>query len=179
MRGAVVLAVVWCLSTSELAVTHAQGSPEYDVKAAFLLNFTRYVEWPPAQRTTPFRLCLFRDDPFGARLQAIVKGEQWQGGEMRVDVVASLGGASNCHLLYVPASANRRFERDAADVAASPMLIVGEDDQFLERGGMIRLFIEDQKVRFSINQKAAQSAGLQISSRLLRLARSVIGVTST
>lgn len=174
MRVALVVSLGWIFAGSVLSAAQP-AALEYDVKAAFVLNFTRYVEWPPKQRTPPFRLCVLRDNPFGGRLEAMVSGEQWQGGAIQVQVVPNTVRAAGCHLLYVPASAGARFVRDAARVASSPLLTVGEQADFLQRGGMIRLFVEDQKVRFSINQKAAASAGLQISSRLLRLAHSVIG----
>jgi hypothetical protein len=81
----------------------------------------------------------------------------------------------DCHVLFVPASATGRFARDVSAVSGLPILTVGEDPQFFDQGGMIQLFLEDNRVRFSINQKSADAVGLTISSRLLRLARTVVG----
>jgi hypothetical protein len=153
----------------------AQPSLEYDVKAAFVLNFARYVEWPESHRRPPLQICVLQTNPFGNRLEAVVSGEQWQGGAIDVRTVADARRAAECHLVYVPQSATGRFAAAATTLANRPILTVGEHERFLEQGGMIRLFIEDNKVRFAINQKAADSARLLISSRLLRLARSVIG----
>jgi hypothetical protein len=154
-----------------------QPSLEYDVKAAFVLNFVRYVEWPPTHRSAPLRLCVLQGNPFGTRLESVVSGEQWQGGPIEVRVVADVRRDSECHLLYVPQAVQARFVASQSAIAGQPVLTVGEDAAFLDRGGMIRLFVEEKRVRFSINQKAAEAAGLLISSRLLRLARVVIGTT--
>jgi hypothetical protein len=152
-----------------------QPSLEYDVKAAFVLNFVRYVEWPPADRQPPLRICVLGENPFGDRLTAVVAGEQWQGGPIEVHVVPDVRRAERCHLIYVPESATSRFRPAAALLADRAVLTVGEHEQFLASGGIMRLFLEDNRVRFSVNQQSADRAGLQISSRLLRLARAVIG----
>jgi hypothetical protein len=171
-RVLVVAAVLMPLTVSTFA---RQPSLEYDVKAAFVLNFVRYVEWPSARRTPPLRICVLQVNPFGSRLEAVVSGEQWQGGGIDVRVVPDMRRAAECHLLYVPAAAAERFTSGISLLAGQGVLTVGEDERFLEQGGMIHLFVEDNRVRFSINQKAADSADVLISSRLLRLARNVIG----
>ena len=151
-----------------------QPSAEYDVKAAFVLNFVRYVEWPQARRVPPLDACVLATNPFGDRLDAVVSGEQWQGGAIEVRLVQDMRRATDCHVLYVPDTAADRFASGVSAIAGLPVLTVGEHERFLEQGGMIRLFVEQNRVRFSINQRTADSAGLVISSRLLRLARSVI-----
>ena len=152
-----------------------QASREYDVKAAFVLNFTRYVAWPDVRRTPPFRLCVLRPNPFDSRLSSVVAGEKWQDGSIDVDIVADVRQAQGCHLLYVPETAHDAFVEARPLLHGQPVLTVGEHARFLDHDGMIRLFVDQNKVRFSINQRAASAAGLQISSRLLRLAREVIG----
>jgi hypothetical protein len=175
MQGAIV-AVLTCVALLwAVPLAARQPSLEYDVKAAFVLNFVRFVEWPQARRTPPLRICVLQSNPFGDRLDAIVTDEQWQGGEIDVRVIPELRRGTDCHLLYVPESAAQRFEREVSAVSGLPILMVGEHPRFLEQGGMIRLFLEGNRVRFSINQKSADSVGLLISSRLLRLARTVVG----
>jgi YfiR/HmsC-like len=147
---------------------------EYDVKAVFLLNFSRYITWPQERLTPPFRICVLEPDPFGRRLAAAIDGERWQDGKIEVREVPEVLSARNCHLLYVPRAAARAFAEDATELAGEPVLTVGETRNFLAHGGMIRFFLESNKVRFSINQANAESVRLQISSRLLRLAREVI-----
>jgi hypothetical protein len=160
-------------------VAARQASLEYDIKAAFVLNFVRYVEWPAERRVPPLQICVLATNPFGNRLHDVVRGEQWQGGEVDVQVVADLRAAARCHLLYVPGTAAARFAREISAISGLPILTIGEHVGFLAEGGNIHLFIEENRVRFSINQKAADAVGLQISSRLLRLARNVIGAGAT
>jgi hypothetical protein len=146
---------------------------EYDVKAAFLLNFTRYVEWPSgAQQGRPFTLCTLLPDPFGQRLEAAAAGEQWNGQQIIIKRLTNLRDLS-CHLLYVPGAAAEEFNDHVAAIGMAPLLTVGESADFLKRGGMIQLFLDDNHVRFSINPKAMEAAGLRVSSRLLRLAREI------
>jgi hypothetical protein len=168
------IALLALLASVAAPVAARQPSLEYDVKAAFVLNFTRFVEWPAASRRPPFAACVLAPDPFGGRLEATVAGEQWMGGGIEVRHVRDLHDAGACHLLYVPAGAAEKFADDASLLAGRPVLTIGEHPRFLEQGGMIHLFLEQNRVRFSVNQRAAESAGLQISSRLLRLARTVI-----
>lgn len=175
MQRAVVLVLTGATLLWAMPVAARQPSLEYDVKAAFVLNFVRFVEWPQARRAPPLRICVLQSNPFGDRLEAIVSDEQWQGGEMEVRVISEARRGADCHLLYVPEAAAERFERDVSALSGLPILTVGEHPRFLEQGGMIRLFLEENRVRFSINQKSADSVGLLISSRLLRLARTVIG----
>ena len=126
--------------------TAQQASLEYDVRAAFILNFVRYVEWPPADRQPPLRICVLGENPFGDRLTAIVAGEHWQGGAIEVHVVPDLRSEVECHLMYVPASATPRFTAGAPLLAGRPVLTVGEHEDFLDQGGIMRLFLEDNRV---------------------------------
>jgi uncharacterized protein DUF4154 len=172
---AAVLPWLLCLSGPCSAELSAQAEGlEYDVKAVFLLNFSRYVTWPQERLTPPFRICVLEPDPFGRRLAAVIEGERWQDGTIEVREVPEVVSARNCHLLYVPAAAASAFAEDAKELAREPVLTVGETEAFLTHGGMIRLFLESKKVRFSVNRAAAESVHLQISSRLLRLAREVV-----
>jgi hypothetical protein len=146
---------------------------EYDVKAAFLLNFSRFVEWPGGRRGQPFRLCALEPDPFGPRLEAAAAGETWEGRPIEIRRLTTVPDAE-CHLLYVPAPATARFLTSQKTLSGQPVLVVGESADFLSNGGMIRLFVESNRVRFSVNQKACEAVGLRVSSRLLRLAREVV-----
>jgi hypothetical protein len=169
--AAVALALAGALAGD--SVQARQAPLEYDVKAAFLLNFARYVGWPAAQRPVPFQLCVLGQNPFGRRLEEAIAGEAWNGRPMRARDIQDVREARDCHLLYVPAAATDRFIASSAQLARRPVLTVGETREFLQKG-MIQLFIDGNKVRFSINQGAADDAQLQISSRLLRLAREIV-----
>jgi hypothetical protein len=147
--------------------------PEYEVKAAFLLNFTRFIEWPadgsvPAD--APFTICIRGDDPFGSVLDRMLEGETVHNRKL---VIRRIGHQSphNCHVLFAP-----RGEKDLSNVLAGlrpGILTVGEDENFLRQGGIIAFAIENRRVRFDINQAAAAKAALRISSKLLNVARFV------
>ena len=178
MRAIITAIVAWLVVGGGLTVrVWAQpGDLEYEVKAAFLLNFSRYVTWPAEKLTPPFRICVYGSNPFGRHLSDAVSGEHWRNGPMEVHEIQTLMEGRACHVLYVPAAAGDVLA-DHWPNATLPVLTVGENERFLTQGGMIRLFLDNNKVRFSINQTAAETAQLQVSSRLLRLAREVIAPT--
>lgn len=147
---------------------------EYQVKAAYILNFLSFVEWPDTAfetASTPFRLCVVGSDPFGGALEGTMKGESFQGHAVVVERVAPGEAAPPCQLLFVPASA------EAADLlrttVSAPILTIGESDGFLRNGGVVAFVIEQGHVRFDVNRASAERRGLKLSSRLLRVARNV------
>jgi hypothetical protein len=144
---------------------------EYQVKAAFLLNFTRFVAWPQADDADPaISICILGDDPFGDMLDQIVAGESLKGRKLTVRRLKRPVPAS-CQVVFIG-----RTEPDIPALLASTppgVLTVGEGDTFLRDGGMIAFVIDNRRVRFDINQSAAAKAGLRMSSKLLNVARSV------
>lgn len=148
------------------------ASLEYQVKAAFLLNFAKFVEWPPDSFTSddaPIAICVLGEDPFGGELERVVEGEKVDAHKLVVRKVHRPLPAKTCQVVFVPKSekdfAPAEFERG--------VLTVGESDDFLRRGGMIAFVIDDRKVRFDISTGAADKAGVKLSSKLLRVARTV------
>ena len=145
----------------------AQEVSEVQVKAAFLLNFARFVEWPEAPNG-PFTLCLAAADTFVESVRDSLRGQSVAGHELQIRQLQSGDSPVDCHVIFVgladavgAAELLRRVE--------GPVLTVGETLQFLRDGGMIRVFVEQSKVRFEIDQHAATAAGLKVSSHLLRL----------
>jgi hypothetical protein len=150
------------------ALLHPQEvSLEYRLKAAYLLNFTKFVEWPPDGDSRPFTMCTAGHNPFGEVLAATVRGETARG--RAIDVRAIMAPEPGCDLLFVPQDAPvTPFLRAAR---GSPTLTVGESPGFTAQGGIINFVLQDGTVRFQINPGEAGRAGLRISSHLLRLAR--------
>jgi hypothetical protein len=154
----------------------AQGPPaplERQVKAAYLLNFTRYVEWPAAafpDSAAPVTLCLVgEDDAMPEIVRRTIEGRRSRGRPVRLvrpDVPAQAG---ECHLLFLPAETPLMASWLAA-LRDTPTLTVGEGTDFLQRGGMVAFIIVDQTVRFLIDDRAARASRLRISSRVLALA---------
>jgi hypothetical protein len=152
----------------------ADESLEYQVKSAFLLNFTKFVQWPSSafeEADSPIAICILGDDPFGSTLDKIVAGEVVNGRKITIARIRRAPAAKACQVVFVG-----RPEKEAASLLTSlepAVLTVGEGDSFVRDGGMIAFVIENRRVRFSANQAAAENAGLKISSRLLTVARSV------
>jgi hypothetical protein len=162
-----------CITLS--ASAFADENPlEYQVKAAFLLNFTKFVEWPAAafaDEHSPLAICILGEDPFGNTLTEVVKGEAVKGRELVIERIARAPAPKTCQVLFVATS-----EKDARKILAElgpGVLTVGEGQKFLQAGGIVAFVIENRRVRFDINQSAAAKAMLTISSRLMNVARSV------
>jgi hypothetical protein len=149
-------------------------SLEYRVKAAYLLNFTRYVEWPtPPASTTRLSICVMGTDPFGRILDATVAGRTVQGRPLEVRRVQSAPGARGCEVVFVSRETWRRDPESLKALADAGSLTVGESEQFARSGGVIGFVIRDETVRFVINAPARDRAGLRISSRMLSLAAAI------
>ena len=148
------------------------GSLEYQVKAAYLLNFTRYVEWPGrlVSAEAPLELCILGDDPFGDALDQAVEGRRSQGRRVTVRRVESDERVYGCHLVFVTDESWNRRRTLVASLTDRGILTVGDSDQFSRNGGVIGFVISNETVRFVINLKAMERSGLKISSRMLSLA---------
>ncbi len=160
-------------ATAELPV-----AGEYQVKAAFLYNFGRFVEWPPeafAQPTAPLRVCVVGSDPFGADLDEVIQGKTIGEHKLLVLRLARAEQATQCHIAFLGGAESADLDRSLAALRSSSALTVGESADFLQAGGMILFTIRDNKVHFSVNLNAASEAGIKISSKLLKLADFVVG----
>jgi len=169
----VFLALLWVGEGSSL---NGAAPTEYQLKAVFLMNFAKFVEWP----TTAFRsaqnaltICVLGENPFGHDLDDVVRGQVAADRALAVKRLAQVQREDNCHVLFVSAAEKARTERVLGVLRNAPTLTVGEGDDFAAAGGMIGLFIDDNKIRFEVNLDAADRAGLKISSKLLKLAKNV------
>jgi hypothetical protein len=160
-----------------LAAPRAQEVDERQVKAAFLTKFGQFVEWPSEARTgrSTFDLCLATDPPFRRTVEALTSGDRIQGVPVQVREVSSPDRLTGCSMMYLGPLTSRN-SRLLARAAELPILTVGDDPGFLARGGIIRLQLLGERVRFDIHAGQARRVGLQLSSQLLRLAQSVHGV---
>ena len=167
-------ALLLFLAFAGLAAAQEAPPLEYELKAAFLYNFVKFVEWPPeafAGARSPLTICVYGEDPFGASLDGVVRGESLGERSLLVQRPETLEELRDCHVLFVSHSERQRMPEILARVEGAPVLTVGDTDGFLRAGGMINFVLEENKVRFLINQAAAERSGLRISSKLLRLAK--------
>jgi hypothetical protein len=153
----------------------AQTASEYDVKAAFLFNFTKFVDWPATAFPDPgsLKVCVLGEDPFGRSLQAVA-GEAVASRKLTVvrsDAIPKPGG---CQILFISRSERERLPQILAANKDAPVLTVGDTKGFVDQGVIINFILEDSKVRFEINTDAADRAGIRISSKLLQLARRIV-----
>lgn len=166
-------AVACALLSASLSAQVQDATPtEYQVKAAFLYNFGRFVEWPPQPRPpSAFTICVLGKDPFGPVLDELIKDKSIQGMKPVARRLERVEDAGDCRILFISSSEDARLPHILATLRGRSVLTVGEAERFAHRGGMINFRLEGSKVRFEINPDAAEQAGLTISSQLLKLAR--------
>ena len=169
------LVIFFLLYPSSLAAQQTKAS-ESAVKATYLYNFSRFVQWPAdaaAAKGDSFPICVFGEDPFGAVLDTIVAGESVNGKAVVARRVSKSQDAVDCRVLYISASEESRLKEILADVDKAGLLTVSDIPQFSQRGGMIQFVLAGNKVRFEVNLTNAQTAGLTLSSDLLKVAVAV------
>lgn len=154
------------------AMAGGQTTDEYQVKAAFLFNFAKFVEWPPQTFKSPgdaMSICVLGPNPFGRSLDEAVDGKSIDGRSFAVRQVADIQQAGGCQILFIPSGQKKR----PAETAMAGVLTVGESDGFAAGGGVIGFKLEGGRVRLEVNVGAAEQSKLRISSKLLSLARIV------
>jgi hypothetical protein len=167
-RGASQCLAVVLVVIAATAALPAQDVPiEYRVKAAYLFNFAKFVEWPSSAGDGPLTICVAGRNVFGDVLADTVRGELI--GNRAIVSRVILEPEPGCHIVFVPRGAATPAYLKAA--RTTPVLTVGEASDFIEQGGIATFLIQGGNVRFAIDASAAERAGLRISSRLLRLSR--------
>ena len=151
----------------------AQESVELRVKAAYLFNFAKFVEWPKtafADENSAIVIGVAGENPFGTTLEDTVAGKRIGGRELQVRQVSSPGAARGCHMLFIADSERARLAQWLNAANGLPILTVGDWEGFAAGGGMIRFYRKDKTIRFRINLTRAEQAHLKISSKLLQVA---------
>lgn len=148
-------------------------APEYALKAAFLLNFAKYVEWPPHafdKPDTPFLVGVLGSDPFGDELERTFRNKTVRGRAFRVQRFRDLRELQRSHMLFISRSEGPRLANVLDHIKSWDVLTVAEEEGFALRGVVITILIEDKRPKLEVNADAAERAKLTISSKLLRLA---------
>jgi hypothetical protein len=149
---------------------------EYRVKAAFLYNFAKFVEWPPEtfqSPTDPLVICTLGYDPYRRALEETVRDKTIQGRTFSVRQVSDVEQANTCQIFFVSAAESKRAAAMLPRLKTTGVLTVGEAEGFAASGGVINFKTENGRVRFEINVTAAERAKLRISSKLLSLVQIV------
>ncbi len=156
-----------------LACGDPSADQEYALKAVFLYNFCRFIDWPErafASPDDPMVIGVVGDNPFGRLIEETVKGETLRGRRIRVEYYRRPADIGRCQVLFVTASEMNRADEIIAAVAGRSIATVGETEAFLDRGGMIALTAEQNRVRLRINPAGLRAENLVASSKLLRVA---------
>ena len=169
--------LAWCgLQGWPGSCLEAQSATEQDLKAAFLYHFAQFVEWPSdafADDNAPIVVGVLGDDSFRKIVIQTVENKVVQGRRFEVRKWKRNETAQRCQILFIGASENGALAETLQNMNTSGVLTIGETEGFAKRGGMINFVLFENKLRFEINHKSAESAGLKISSKLLKLARAV------
>jgi hypothetical protein len=163
---------------STLSVAHAQTSDETELKlkAAFVLKFALYVEWPASAFASPTNAIVFGvlgRDPFGKSFDVTMQGQTVDKHPVVVKRGRTLAELGDCHVIFVSASERDRLRSQLPRLQDKPVLTISDVEGFTASGGMIELKRKPGAIRFDINRHAAEAASLKISSRLLKLAEEV------
>ena len=160
------------LAVASLPRTACAQVSEYEVKAACLFHFVQFVKWPSGS-AGPVTVGILGDDPFGGALAKAVQDEANEGRKVAVKRSRKVEDLKGCQVVFISSSERANTGAILASLAGANVLTVGEHEGFVKQGGVIGFISEGTKVRFEINNGAAQRAGLEISSRLLKLATRV------
>jgi hypothetical protein len=157
---------------------HAQNAKptDYDVKAAYLYNFGRFVEWPAevtAAQSGHFTVCVLGQDPFGPSLDTTLAGETIGGKSIVAKRISNPQESDDCRILFLSPMEGGHLKKIVAELDKKAVLTVSDIPQFAQLGGMIQFVLEGKRVRFEVNLAATQRAGLTLSSELLKVATTV------
>jgi hypothetical protein len=151
----------------------SQTLPEYTLKAGFLFNFAKYVDWPAEafeKPGTPITIGIVGTDPFGEDLERMLKNKTVKNRTFAVQRFREPSGIQRCHILFVPRSEKEHFPEILKQIESWPVLTVGEDEGFSRAGGTTNILIEKEKPRLEVNPDAAEKAKLTIDAKLFKAA---------
>jgi hypothetical protein len=151
-------------------------SREYQIKAAFLVNFMQFVTWPSNAFTNaaaPFCIGVLGEDPFGAALDQTVQGETVDHHKIMIQRARRIEDCKDCQMIFVSRSEEKNLPVILAKLDSGPVLTVSETRNFARQGGIINFYLDEKKIRFEINPAVAQRANLKISAQLLSLGKIV------
>lgn len=153
--------------------SQAASPSEYQIKAVFLFNFAQFVEWPAKafpQEQSPLIIGILGEDPFGSFLDDTVRGEKAQNRPLIIQRFRRVEEIKSCHVLFIAQSEKDRLGTILPSLEGRSILTVSDADAFTARGGMVRFFTVQNKIRLRINLETAKAAKLTISSKLLHIA---------
>ncbi len=165
------IAIIAFCSLFYLPAAHPEQKPaEYQVKAAFLYNFAKFVEWPKETRDAYRYLYLLGDNPFGGMLDGL-EGKAIMGKQLVIRRINSVDELKECSILFISSSEEKYLQKIIEKAGSLGILTIGDTSGYAEQGVIINLYTDNNKIRFEINAEAARRAGLKLSSKILSLAK--------
>lgn len=170
--------IIWnCLTQSSAGEESAATVLEHKVKAAYLLNFARFVEWPANAFTNaaaPIVVGIIGEDPIGACLEQMVQNQTVQHRKIVLRHLGPQDDAGACQILFLSETLNANDQRELLErLKARSVLTVSDKRDFVQQGGMVGFVLVEANIRFDISRRAAEAAALKFSSKLLKVARKV------
>jgi hypothetical protein len=164
-----------CCACSALLYSQSRKPTEFEVKAAYLYQFGKFVKWPVSTSVSAdtFPICVMGSDSFGTLVGSIVSGESMEGKRLSVQRVSSTSEVARCRILFIGNIEAARWATVRSALDHVPVLTVSDSPGFVEHGGMIQFVMDGDRVRFIVNLTAAEHSGLSLSSELLKVAVSV------
>jgi hypothetical protein len=172
----VAVAIAWIFLGPSTLHGQRPKPTEYEVKATYLYNFARFVDWPAKSTQTPsapFSICVLGQDPFGPVLNAILADETIAGKSVAAKRIPAPQDAVNCRVLFISSSESTRLKQILTTLGDASVLTVSDLPEFTQNGGMVQFVVEGSRVRFEVNLATAEHAGLTLSSELLKVATNV------
>jgi hypothetical protein len=170
-----IAAVILFIALPGVQGQHPKPS-EYEVKATYLYNFSKFVDWPPNgahSQSDSFTICVLGEDPFGPALNTTLADESIAGKSVVAKRIPTSQDAVNCRVLFISSSEDKQLKQIFTILGDASILTVSDLPQFTQRGGMVQFLLEDNKIRFEVNLASAQRVGLSFSSELLKVATNV------
>jgi YfiR/HmsC-like len=175
-KATIAAACLLCLLATPSTRAQTSASSEYLIKAGFIYNFAKLMEWPGPvfpQPNSPIVIAILGTDPFQGTLDTVLRGKQVNGRDFVVKHLKWGDDLRGCNIIFVSSSEKAHFDDLFRQIRGLPILTIGDTPGFAESGGIINFVLEDDKVRFEIDVDAARQANINISSRLLALAKIV------
>ena len=175
-RSLLLTLIGWGLLVSTGAHAQQAKPSEYQVKAAYIYNFGKFVKWPAASaatRTGAFTICVLGEDPVGSVIQSTLVGKLLDGKPVAIKRLQKPPDVAGCHILFIDSAQGRNLQAILAAAQEASVLTVSDMPDFSKRGGMIQFVLIGDRVRFEINVASAESASLVLASDLLKVAAAV------
>jgi hypothetical protein len=147
--------------------------PPSEIKAVFLFNFTGFTEWPPNafnNATEPLVIGILGENPFGQYLDEVVQNEKKDGHPLMIKHFTRVDDVKNCHILFINKKTPEEINQVINALKGRSILTVSDAKDFVKKGGMIRFYTDNDKVKLQVNVGAVRDGNMVLSSKLLRLA---------